>query len=227
MTPKEFELLLREECEVQGVTDPSHIAYILATAQHECLMGRRLVEMGDRDYFKKYANRLGNNQPGDDYRYRGRGAVQITGRANYRKMGQALWLPLEDDPDLAQDPDIAVRIIVYGMLHGSFTGRKLADFGFGAEFKPVAARRIVNGTDRAYLIAEIYATFLAARGVKLGDKGPDVSEVQTALANLGYMIVIDGDFGPTTQLIVKQLQRKHHLTPDGVVGPRTRKLLGV
>jgi predicted chitinase len=53
---------------------------------------------------------LGNTQPGDGAKYHGRGFVKLTGRSNYRSYGQALGVPLEDNPDLALDPDIAARI---------------------------------------------------------------------------------------------------------------------
>lgn len=56
-----------------------------------------------------YANRLGNGNEasGDGWRYRGRGILQITGRGNYQTTGQALGLPLESQPEMLEQPDIA------------------------------------------------------------------------------------------------------------------------
>lgn len=54
-----------------------------------------------------YAGRLGNEQPGDGWRYRGRGLFQLTGRANYRAAGLALALPLEEIPERAEQPGVA------------------------------------------------------------------------------------------------------------------------
>lgn len=51
-----------------------------------------------------YANRLGNGDEAsaDGWRFRGRGLIQVTGRANYRSIGQALALPLEEQPELLE-----------------------------------------------------------------------------------------------------------------------------
>lgn len=54
-----------------------------------------------------YGGRLGNVKEGDGWRYRGRGGFQLTGRENYRKAGQAIGIPLEADPDRAEDIEVA------------------------------------------------------------------------------------------------------------------------
>ena len=147
-------------------------AYMLATVKHECAdTWQPIVERGPRSYFDKYETgtalgvRLGNTQPGDGWRFRGRGYVQITGRANYERMTQVLRLgpdaDLAEDPEQALRPAIAYRIMSLGMRRGLFTGRKLADYigTGGCDYRN--ARRIINGVDQAAKIAQ-YATTIEA-----------------------------------------------------------------
>ena len=102
------------------IADVRYAAYMLATVKLECAdTWEPITERGPRAYFDKYEAgtpigiRLGNTQPGDGFRYRGRGFVQLTGRPNYKRLGQVLHLgdQLLDKPDLAVDPVIAYRII--------------------------------------------------------------------------------------------------------------------
>ena len=105
--------------------------------------------------------RLGNTEPGDGWRYRGRGYVQITRRANCARLTQALKLGPETDlvldPEQTLRPLIAYRIMSIGMRKGLFTGKKLSDYigPGGCDYRN--ARRIINGGDQAQPIAG-YAT---------------------------------------------------------------------
>lgn len=58
-----------------------------------------------------YANKNGNGgvDSGDGFRFRGRGFLQVTGRANYRSIGEIVKMPLEDQPELLGEPDPAAK----------------------------------------------------------------------------------------------------------------------
>lgn len=80
----------------------------------------------------------GNTQPGDGWRYRGRGALQLTFRNNYRRFGQALGMDLENNPELAADPAVSVQIALEFFKAGNVNAA--IDRG---DFRE--ARRITNG----------------------------------------------------------------------------------
>lgn len=143
------------------VTDIRWAAYMLATVKHECAnTWAPITERGPRTYFCKYdmgtrlGLQLGNCEDGDGYLFRGRGFVQITGRQNYARLGKALGVPLLEKPDLALDPDVAYRIMSYGMRYGAFTGRKLSQYINATTCDYVNARKIINGLDCAGKIAD-------------------------------------------------------------------------
>jgi predicted chitinase len=90
----------------------TELAQFLAQCYHESAGFGRMHEYATG---KEYEGRrdLGNIYKGDGVRYKGRGFIQITGRDNYRRAGQALGLPLEDKPDLASRPDVAAKIAIW------------------------------------------------------------------------------------------------------------------
>lgn len=103
------------------------------------------------------AENLGNTQPGDGWKFRGRNYAQMTGRRNYGRVGEMVGVDLVGNPDLANDPRFAGASLFKAMEAGIYTGRGFRHYlpdGGPADFRQFKeARRIINGQDRADLIA--------------------------------------------------------------------------
>ncbi|MGE3346871.1 MAG: hypothetical protein AB7I35_05490 [Ramlibacter sp.] len=160
------------------ITDLRWVAYMLATVKHECANTfHPVTEYGADSYFAKYERpsalsvRLGNTQTGDGLRFKGRGYVQITGRANYTRLSAALGLgtAFVTQPALVLEPLNAYRIMSLGMRAGMFTGRKLAGYINATTCDYLGARRIINGQDKAQEIAAVAVTLQAALEASLLD----------------------------------------------------------
>ncbi len=96
-------------------------AAFLGQLAHESTNFINGEELGPEDYFSRYENRndLGNTQPGDGAKYRGRGYIQITGRSNYAKFGNLINKDLVNQPELAAFPSIAAQIAVLYWTSGT------------------------------------------------------------------------------------------------------------
>ncbi|RMD00074.1 glycoside hydrolase family 19 protein [Aquitalea palustris] len=130
--------------QLYDIGTPARQAAFLAQVGHE---SGRLVYVrelwGPTAAQQGYEGRddLGNTVPGDGFRYRGRGLIQITGRANYQAMADKLNLPLVDRPELLEEPsNAALSACQFWQDHGL---NELADAG---EFVTIT-RRINGGTN--------------------------------------------------------------------------------
>lgn len=95
------------------INTPLRLAHFVAQIAHESGGFRWMKEVwGPTPAQRKYEGRhdLGNICTGDGRRYAGRGCLQLTGRANYREVGARLGLDLEENPDLASDPETSILI---------------------------------------------------------------------------------------------------------------------
>jgi putative chitinase len=97
------------------------LAQFVAQCAHETSNFSSLKEKGGKLDFKKYdpvhnprkAKILGNKVAGDGAKYHGRGYIQLTGRDNYKRAGKALGLPLEAQPEMVEQPEIAAKVAVW------------------------------------------------------------------------------------------------------------------
>ena len=163
-----------DEAERRG-TPLRHLAYILATDYHETGGQMQPVKEtvyasskdrnpSDETVIKRLdaawkAGKLGSvktpywRKDADGKSWFGRGLVQITHEANYQKLSLLIGVDLVRNPSKALELSTAVQILFTGMELGSFTGKALSDYIGDGRADYVGARRIVNGTDKAVLIA--------------------------------------------------------------------------
>lgn len=145
--PKAVALSIVKAGIAAGLTDPLHFTYILAVAEHETDMGRIMTEEGSKSYFNYLEGRkdLNNNQPGDGYRFRGRGFAQLTGRISYTNWSRILNVDIVGNPEYMTDPAVAARVLAQGCRDGKFTGRKMSTYLGNGKKDVYNSRRVING----------------------------------------------------------------------------------
>ena len=145
--------LLRFISQDREIRDVRWAAYMLATTMHECGRTWQPIREWGRGAGREYGKAVLVN--GVRHTYYGRGYVQLTWKRNYAAVGEAIGLgqQLLNNPERALEPQVAYRVMSYGMRHGTFTSKSLSDYIAGAACDYVRARRIINGLDKAETIA--------------------------------------------------------------------------
>ncbi|MGX1096500.1 glycoside hydrolase family 19 protein [Amorphus sp. MBR-141] len=153
-----FELVLSEA--ERRRTALNQLAYIIATAWWET--GKTMQPVKEA-YWLSEAWRRKNLRYSPFY---GRGFVQLTWEANYRKASDLYGVDFVANPDLVMEPKHSVAILFDGMLDGWFTGKDLDDYIDDVDESDdedlrefVNARRIVNGTNRQTEIGKLALVF--------------------------------------------------------------------
>ena len=137
------------------------VAAFIAQVGHESGQFRYVRELGNDQYLSKYdtgslAKRLGNTPEadGDGQKYRGRGLIQITGRANYADCGEALGLDLVNHPELLEKPQHACMSAAW-----FWSSRGLSTLADAGKFDTIS-RRINGGQNGAADRQALYARAL-------------------------------------------------------------------
>jgi hypothetical protein len=215
---------IRAACVEHGLADAAGVIAVLATVATEVGSFEPINEFGDDGYFTRmYEGRadLGNVQKGDGARYHGRGYIQLTGRHNYASYGKKLGVPLEANPELALDPQVAARVVAcYFQDHGIAAEAAKGDW-------QTVRRKVnggLNGWDRfnAHVTAlDQSNTAAAKKALQAGAVGPDVVRLRKLLG-LAPSPVLD-DLAVDA---VKKFQHEQGLDPTGNVGKPTWDALG-
>jgi putative chitinase len=213
-------------------------------------LARKPQAIAERVYglgFPDKARELGNTQPGDGFRYRGRGFIQLTGRGNYRDIGKRIGLDLEGNPDLAAQPANALLCAA-----AFWDGKNLNQFADQNKIEVIT--KLINGAHHG--LADRKTKFAAAQGIwgggtrsigplegvggslgpsgfggrptlQYGDLGPDVLEAKRLLADAGYSdFLMDEDFSRAMHMAVVQFKMDRGLPGDGIVDAATWAALG-
>lgn len=173
-------------------------------------------------------SKLGNTQPGDGWRFRGRGLKQLTGRDNYTRFAKDYDMTAEQAAEWLETKEGALASALWFWNTNKLNA--IADTGNVA-----ALTKKINGGDIGLADRQArYAKAMAALGgqisapapaadpaasggvLRLGSTGHDVKRMQVALR-----ITADGQFGPGTEASLKKWQSANGLTADGVAGPKT------
>ena len=111
---------------------------------------------------KAYGNRLGNVDPGDGWKYRGRGFIQLTGRQNYETTGRAIGVDLVASPELAASPVVALEVALGFFTTRNMQGRNLIEWAHQGDAEKV--RRGISGSPKYGLewTKSLMAQYLAA-----------------------------------------------------------------
>ena len=207
-----------------GVITDLRICHFLAQAAVESAWFQTLEEYASGNEYEGRQD-LGNTQPGDGVRYKGRGIFQVTGRANYDTMGKTMGVDLINHPELLLTSQYAVI--------SALEFWKSRDLNRVADTDDVneVTRRINGGyngiNDRRTALANMKIIMSGSvDDIGPGDRGDDVTRIQNSLKSRGYKVgMVDGDYGPATTAAVRQFQSDMQVKVTGVVDKNTLRLL--
>lgn len=216
-----------------GITDPKSQAALMANVDHETGGFKRFDEnlnySAERlqkvfpKYYKNaddaradagnaeaianrvYGGRMGNTDPGDGFKFRGRGMIQLTGKSQYESMGKKLGVDLVNNPELAADPKIAAKIAAeYWKSSGADKAAQAGDF--------TAARKKVNGGTNGLedTMAKTQGYLAQANAGEL--TAPQTADKSKVQAPVGAQNAISG-----TIAAVKARQAHQEARPVGVL----------
>jgi putative chitinase len=228
---KEAGQVLQATLEAYEINTRLRIAHFLGQTCHESAGFRTTEEFASGAAYEGRKD-LGNVKRGDGRRYKGRGLLQLTGRANYAEYGKALGVDLENNPAMAAEPALSLKIAC------EYWKRRKLNADCDRDDIRATTRKINGGLnglkDRSNYIRKAKEALARIEGIQLagaaselrpvlrrGSTGEAVGDLQTMLSKLKFPLAIDQDFGPATELAVMRFQGDKKLAADGIVGKET------
>ena len=156
---------------------------IKTTDQARQLIQAGPVAIANTVYGGGKGSSIGNIAPGDGWLYRGRGFVQLTGRANYRKIGQEIGVDLENNPKLASTDPVTMAKIAVNFFKNSKQLQSISTNGnFGFAARGLNGGNELPGMEKRFSLYKDYLAKLASGNLKAED-GPMDPATPNAPAN--------------------------------------------
>lgn len=157
---------LSEACTAYEITTPVRLAAFFGQLSHESVGLRHVKEIASGEAYEGRKS-LGNTEPGDGPRYRGRGFIQVTGRSNYTTTRDSLRKWRDDVPDFVADPDAMEQPLWAAMSAADWWSRHgcnaLADAGKYVQLGRLINRGNANASEPANGEADRLARWARAR----------------------------------------------------------------
>ncbi len=221
---KEAGQVLQATLEAYEINTRLRIAHFLGQTCHESAGFRTTEEFASGAAYEGRKD-LGNVKKGD-------GLLQLTGLANYAEYGKALGVDLENNPAMAAEPALSLKIAC------EYWKRRKLNPDCDRDDIRATTRRINGGLngleDRTNYIRKAKEALAPIEGIQLtgavsdprpvlrrGSTGAAVGDLQAMLSKLKFALAIDQDFGAATELAVIRFQGDKKLAADGIVGKET------
>lgn len=182
---------------------------------------------------------LGNTEPGDGWKFHGRGYFQFTGRSNYKAYGDDIGVDLIGNPDAALDKEVSAKLALAYWKRLPKSQRKSAVLSGelinggdnGSDERSVAERRwssvitselVRNIQEGALGLDELSILETSVHVAGQSGQSPELMRLQEGLRELGYTgkygkpLAVDGVNGPNTRAAVEAFQRDHQLPSSGL-----------
>jgi len=205
---KEAGQVLQATLDAYEINTRLRIAHFLGQTCHESAGFRTTEEFASGAAYEGRKD-LGNVKKGDGRLYKGRGLLQLTGLANYAEYGKALGVDLENNPAMAAEPALSLKIAC------EYWKRRKLNPDCDRDDIRATTRRINGGLngleDRTNYIRKAKEALAPIEGIQLtgavsdprpvlrrGSTGAAVGDLQTMLSKLKFALAIDQDFGQET-----------------------------